>query len=108
MKEIKNWNPVLNKFIEIKNEYMKRYETMSYDVIDGITCFERWVIELGIKEYFERSFMGTKTKGEVIRESNQSLAEFLAKYEILRGTTESPKKLIEQHLAWLNKEAYDA
>jgi hypothetical protein len=53
MKEIKSWNPVLNKFIEIKNEYMKQYETMSYDMVNGITCFERWVIELNNKEYID-------------------------------------------------------
>lgn len=53
MKEIKSWNPVLNKFIEIKNEYKNKYETMSYDIINGTTCLERWVNELENQEYID-------------------------------------------------------
>lgn len=45
------WNPVLNKFVEIKNEYIKRYNHISYDYVEGytdesITCLEAWVSKL--------------------------------------------------------------
>lgn len=43
-----SWNPVLNKFIEIKNEYKRKFGEVSYSYIDGYTdesqtCLERWV-----------------------------------------------------------------
>lgn len=46
-----SWNPVLNKFIEIKNEYKRKFGEVSYSYIDGYTnesqtCFERWVEQL--------------------------------------------------------------
>ena len=46
-----SWNPVLNKFIEIKNEYKKRFGIVMYDYKEGYTdesqtCLERWVEEL--------------------------------------------------------------
>ncbi len=46
-----SWNPVLNKFIEIKNEYIRCFGHITYDYIDGYTnesktCLERWVEEL--------------------------------------------------------------
>lgn len=46
-----NWNPVLNKFIEIKKEYKKRIKCPTYEYKDGFTdesqtCLERWVEEL--------------------------------------------------------------
>lgn len=51
MKEIKNWNPVLKKIIEIKNEYIKRFGDVNCGMKDGITCLERWVSELENQEY---------------------------------------------------------
>ena len=46
-----SWNPVLNKFIEIKKEYKKRIKNPTYEYKDGFTdesqtCLERWVEEL--------------------------------------------------------------
>ena len=46
-----SWNPVLNKFIEIKTEYVKVFGYITYDYKDGYTnesetCLERWVREL--------------------------------------------------------------
>ena len=46
-----SWNPVLNKFIEIKNEYKKRIGYTTYYYKDGFTdesqtCVERWVEQL--------------------------------------------------------------
>jgi hypothetical protein len=46
-----SWNPVLNKTIEIKNEYIKKFGYITYDYLDGYTnksqtCLERWVEEL--------------------------------------------------------------
>ena len=46
-----SWNPVLNKFIEIKNEYSRRIKYPTYEYISGYTdetktCLERWVEEL--------------------------------------------------------------
>lgn len=46
-----SWNPVLNKFIEIKKEYKKRIKCPTYEYKDGFTdesqtCLERWVEEL--------------------------------------------------------------
>ena len=48
---VKNWNPVLNKLVEIKNEYKKRIGYITYyykdDFIDeSQTCVERWVEHL--------------------------------------------------------------
>ena len=45
------WNPVLNKFIEIKNEYKRKFGEVSYSYVDGYTnesqtCLERWVEQL--------------------------------------------------------------
>lgn len=51
------WNPVLNKFIEIKNEYKRKFGYITYYYIDGYTnesqtCLERWVKQLnGIYPY---------------------------------------------------------
>ena len=46
-----SWNPVLDKFIEIKNEYIKVFGNITYDYIAGYTnesetCLERWIREL--------------------------------------------------------------
>lgn len=46
-----SWNPVLNKFVEIKNEYKKRFSNIAYDYTEGYTdesktCLERWIDEL--------------------------------------------------------------
>lgn len=54
-----NWNPVLNKFIEIKNEYRKRIGYITYYYKDGCTdesetCIERWVSELNGIEPFNQ------------------------------------------------------
>lgn len=48
---VKNWNPVLNKLVEIKNEYKKRIGYTTYYYKDGFTdesqtCVERWVEHL--------------------------------------------------------------
>lgn len=54
---MKSWNVVLNKFIEIKNEYKNRLGYITYYYKDGytnesVTCLERWVSELnGIKPF---------------------------------------------------------
>lgn len=43
------WNVVLNKFIEIKNEYKKKFEIdYSYD---DKCCLEKWIDKLNIQEY---------------------------------------------------------
>lgn len=54
-----SWNPVLNKFIEIKNEYKKRIGHITYDYTEGYTnksetCLERWVSELNSIEPFNQ------------------------------------------------------
>jgi hypothetical protein len=46
-----SWNPVLNKFVEIKNEYIRRFGNITYCYTEGYTdetetCLERWVSEL--------------------------------------------------------------
>lgn len=41
-----NWNPVLNKFIEIKNEYINKIGEISYSYTSKQTCLERWIEEL--------------------------------------------------------------
>ena len=43
-----NWNPVLNKFVEIKNEFKKKLGYITYYYTEGHTnesqtCLERWV-----------------------------------------------------------------
>lgn len=50
-----SWNPVLNKFVEIKSEYKKQFGSISYDYTEGYTdesetCLERWVEELNAIE----------------------------------------------------------
>jgi len=52
-------NPVLNKFIEIKNEYKKRLGYITYYCKEGYTdesetCLERWVSELNGIEPFNQ------------------------------------------------------
>ena len=54
-----SWNPVLNKFIEIKNEYKRRLGYITYYYKDGYTdesetCLERWVSELNGIEPFNQ------------------------------------------------------
>lgn len=54
-----NWNPVLNKVIEIKNEFKKRIGYITYYYKDGYTdesqtCLERWVEELNGIEPFNQ------------------------------------------------------
>lgn len=56
-----SWNPVLNKFIEIKNEYKKRFGIVTYDYKEGYTdesqtCLERWVEELSNIEFSDKYF----------------------------------------------------
>ncbi len=56
---VKSWNPVLNKFIEIKNEYKKRIGYITYYYKDGFTdesqtCVERWVEHLNGIEPFNQ------------------------------------------------------
>ena len=56
---IKSWNPVLNKVIEIKNEYKKRFGYISYYYKDGYTsesqtCVERWIEHLNGIEPFNQ------------------------------------------------------
>ena len=54
-----SWNPVLNKFIEIKNEYKRRIGFITYDYRKENTekletCLERWVSELNHIEPFHQ------------------------------------------------------
>lgn len=54
-----SWNSVLNKFIEIKNEYKRRLGYITYYYKDGYTnesetCLERWVSELNGIEPFNQ------------------------------------------------------
>lgn len=54
-----SWNPVLNKFIEIKNEYKRRLGYITYYYKEGYTdetetCLERWVSELNGIEPFSQ------------------------------------------------------
>ena len=54
-----SWNPVLNKFIEIKNEYKRRIGYITYYYKEGYTdetetCLERWVSELNGIEPFNQ------------------------------------------------------
>lgn len=56
---VKSWNPVLNKFIEIKNEYKKKIGYVTYYYKDGFTdesqtCVERWVEYLNGIEPFNQ------------------------------------------------------
>lgn len=56
---VKNWNQVLNKLVEIKNEYKKRIGYITYyykdDFIDeSQTCVERWVEHLNGIEPFNQ------------------------------------------------------
>lgn len=53
MQDKKTWNVVLEKFIQIKNDYLNKFNRIDYEVKNNITCFERWVIELDNKEYKE-------------------------------------------------------
>lgn len=51
-----SWNPVLNKIIEIKNEYQNKFGHIEYNYTEGYTdetetCLERWVSELKNPEY---------------------------------------------------------
>ena len=51
LEEKKSWNPVLNKFVEIKTEYLKRFGYITYSYKEGYTdetqtCLERWIDEL--------------------------------------------------------------
>lgn len=48
------WNVVLNKFIEIKNEYKRRMGYITYYISDGETCLERWISELNGIEPFNQ------------------------------------------------------
>lgn len=54
-----SWNTVLNKFIEIKNEYKRRLGYITYYYKEGYTnesetCLERWVSELNGIEPFNQ------------------------------------------------------
>ncbi len=54
-----NWNPVLNKFVEIKNEYKRKIGYITYYYKDGYTsesetCVERWVNQLNGIELFNQ------------------------------------------------------
>jgi hypothetical protein len=50
-----SWNPVLNKFIEIKNAYISTFSTnrlWDYDT-SKTTCLEYWIERLDNPEYIE-------------------------------------------------------
>lgn len=56
---LKSWNPVLNKVIEIKNEFKKRFGYISYYYKDGYTsesqtCVGRWIEHLNGIEPFNQ------------------------------------------------------
>lgn len=56
---LKSWNQVLNKVIEVKNEYKKRFGYISYYYKDGYTsesqtCVERWIEYLNGTEPFNQ------------------------------------------------------
>ena len=44
---VKNWNPVLNKLVEIKNEYKKRIGYITYYYKDGFTDKSQTCVEDG-------------------------------------------------------------
>lgn len=46
-----SWNPVLNKFIEIKESYMDKFKSINYDIVDNKTCLEQWVEKLNNSEF---------------------------------------------------------
>lgn len=46
-----SWNLVLNKVIEIKKEYIKKFGVIDYLYTQNETSFERWVKELGNQEH---------------------------------------------------------
>ena len=119
-----SWNPVLNKFIEIKNEYKKRIGYITYYYKDGFTdesqtCVERWVEHLnGIepfnqyKEYeelldcLEMNQYGTMVLIKYGRYSNvyegeteASGEDFWDRYERVKETFESncPLKIREEY-----------
>lgn len=55
-----SWNPVLNKFIEIKNTYKNKIGEPTYSYKSGYadeskTCLERWVEEL-IEKFPDKQF----------------------------------------------------
>ena len=52
------WNPVLEKFVEIKNAYKEKFGHVDYhgtvkDTGKEETCLERWVLALQVSEYIE-------------------------------------------------------
>lgn len=49
----KSWNPVLNKFVEIKEKFIQMFDrSQLYHYNDTIeTCLDYWVRNLGIQEY---------------------------------------------------------
>ena len=47
-----NWNPVLNKFIEIKNTYIKKFGNITYDYVKGHSD------ESGVAHYYQHHCVG--------------------------------------------------
>lgn len=54
------WNPVYNFVIEVKQKYIEKFNTISYDIYQYIdenknkqemTCLEQWIIDLNLKEH---------------------------------------------------------
>lgn len=48
-----SWNPVLNKFVEIKNRYRSMFGNVITECNNGVTCLEQMVEKLQIKEYID-------------------------------------------------------
>lgn len=56
------WNPVFNKILEIKQKYIENFNDINYEkyefkdengMIREMSCLEKWINDLNIKEYIE-------------------------------------------------------
>ena len=91
-----SWNPVLNKFIEIKNEYKKRLGYITYYYKDGYTnesetCLERWVSELnGIEPFNQyKEYEDLLSCLELNQHENMLLVRYARYSNVYDGETEN-------------------
>lgn len=46
-----NWSNILNTVVDIKNKYINKFGTISYCDSSGLTCVEKWILDLDDEEY---------------------------------------------------------
>ena len=110
----KNWNPVLNKFVEIKNEFISHFgeeALWNYNSAEE-TCLEYWVRLLGKEDYKKlRTALWDGAKVQLdnfIKEKIAQKNRDVECYAMMINVIKSRQKELEQNKRMLAKKKAQA